>query len=110
MEAIFDTCTRRYIMAKGQDKYSTLYDKVKESDAFAKFCGLTVQKGVPPIPQDFITCVTSIWYVFSKFDQATNTMAALIALKLWNDKVNSKYHLVMDYQVNVIAERLASAW
>lgn len=110
MEEIYENCSDRFIRIKGMEKYNTLCSKVSNSNEFAKFSGLTIQKGLPPTAQDFITCVVGIWYVFRKFDQATNTMAALIALRLWNNKVNEKYHLVSEMQIFRIAQYLESKW
>lgn len=110
MEDIYKSCAARFIATKGLDKYNTLYTKIAESNEFVKFCGIIVQKGLPPTARDFIVSVATIWYVFRKFDQATNIMAALIELKLWNEKVNSKYNLVSEYQLVIIATRIYEQW
>jgi len=95
-----------FIEKKGRDKYDTLYKKISSSSILAKLEGMSIHGGQAPGADDFSMVATSNWTVFFKFDQMTTTMGALIALKVWNEKVNIKYGMVDDYKLLRIANAI----
>lgn len=88
-----------FIHEKGRNKYDTLYEKVLGSSILAKLEGMSIHGGQAPNAKDFCVLATSIWYISIKFDQKTNEMGALIALKIWTEKINSAYNMASDYEI-----------
>ena len=68
--------------------------------------GMSIHGGQAPGAEDFSMVATSNWSVFFKFDQMTTTMGALIALKVWNEKVNIRYGMADDYKLLRIANAI----
>ena len=89
-----------FINEKGRNKYDKLYQKVLSSSILAKLEGMSIHA------EDFSMVATSNWSVFFKFDQMTTTMGALIALKVWNEKVNIRYGMADDYKLLRIANAI----
>ena len=100
----------RFISKYGHEKFSKLYNTVRDSNASAKFAGLTINKGLPPTASDCLLTVNTIFYVASKINIAYTVMAALILLKEWNGKVNSSYRFVSDQRLEIIAEGISTKW
>lgn len=88
-----------FIHEKGRNKYDILYQKVLDSSILAKLEGMSIHGGQAPSAKDFCVLATNIWYISIKFDQKTNEMGALIALKIWNEKINSMYNMASDYEM-----------
>ena len=95
-----------FINEKGRNKYDKLYQKVLSSSILAKLEGMSIHGGQAPGAEDFSMVATSNWSVFFKFDQMTTTMGALIALKVWNEKVNIRYGMADDYNLLRIANAI----
>mgnify|MGYP005976339049 FL=1 len=95
-----------FINEKGRNKYDKLYQKVLSSSILAKLEGMSIHGGQVPGAEDFSMVATSNWSVFFKFDQMTTTMGALIALKVWNEKVNIRYGMADDYKLLRIANAI----
>ena len=95
-----------FINEKGRNKYDKLYQKVLSSSILAKLEGMSIHGGQAPGAEDFSMVATSNWSVFFKFDQMTTTMGALIALKVWNEKVNIRYGMADDYKLLRIANAI----
>lgn len=110
MLRIYNQNKNRFISLHGQDKFEKLYKKVNESNALVKLTGLTVNKGLPPTANDFLSSANTILYVMSKVSLGASIMAALIELKIWNESVNSYHQLISDQHIVVIAERIAARW
>ncbi|WP_347296965.1 hypothetical protein, partial [uncultured Bacteroides sp.] len=95
-----------FIEKKGRNKYDTLYKKISSSSILAKLEGMSIHGGQAPGAEDFSMVATSNWSLFFKFDQMTTTMGALIALKIWNEKVNLRYGMADDYKLLRIANAI----
>lgn len=95
-----------FISEKGRNKYDTLYQKVLSSSVLAKLEGMSIHGGQAPGAEDFSMVATSNWSLFFKFDQMTTAMGALIALKIWNEKVNLRYGMADDYKLLRIANAI----
>ena len=93
METLFNQTKEKYINYKGWANYQKLYDKISDSDALTEICGVTVRRGMPPTAQDFIYKASMMPTIYFTFDNVKSSMAAFIMLKIWNDRVNSIYHL-----------------
>ena len=110
MNIPFNQSKRRFIEKFGNERFEKLSQKVSESNALIKLTGLTVNKGLPPTATDFLLAANSIFYVSTKFDIAVSVMAALLMMKIWDEKVNSLYQLVSSQHLNVIADGIAARW
>lgn len=88
-----------FIYEKGRNKFDTLYQKVKNSSILAKLEGMSIHGRQAPSAKDFCVLATNIWYISIKFDQKTNEMGALIALKIWKEQINDVYQLASDYEL-----------
>ena len=93
MEALFETTKQKYINLKGYANYQKLYDKIYNSKALSEICGISVRRGLPPMAGDFTYKASLMPTIYISFDMAKSSMAALIMLKIWNDRVNSVYHM-----------------
>lgn len=110
MEYIYNEYKRRFISKYNTEKFSKLYSKVEDSNVLVKLTGLTVQKNLPPTATDFLIAANSILYVITKFDNYVPIIAALILLKLWNEKVNKYHNFISEQHITVIAERIVARW
>lgn len=107
---IYNQTKQRFIEKFGVEKFDKLQNKVNESNAIVKLMGLTVSKMLPPNATDFILAANSIFYVASKFDITVSVMAAMIMLRIWNEKVNENYHLISEQQLTLVSERIIARW
>jgi hypothetical protein len=110
MNFTFNQAKQRFIAKYGNEKFEKLSQKVNESGALVKLTGLTINKGLPPTATDFLLSANKIFYVASKINIGVTVMAALIMLKIWNNRVNGFYQLVSEQHIGVIAERISARW
>lgn len=103
MQTIFETTKQKYIQLKGVDSFSKLYSKISRSDALTELCGISVRRGLPPTVGDFTYKATMMPSIYFTFDNAKSSMAALIMLKIWDERVNSVYHLCSSQNVRTMA-------
>jgi|LSQX01.2.fsa_nt_gb hypothetical protein len=110
MEYIYNRNKEKYIRLHGDDKFYKLYQKVNEAKATATLIGYSVSYRLAPNPADLIGSANTIPYVMTRFNIGTSVMAALIQLKIWNEKINQYHQLADDYRLNEIAEKIAARW
>lgn len=103
MQKVFENAKQKYIQLKGADSFSKLYSKISRSDALTELCGISVRRGVPPAVGDFTYKATMMPSIYFSFDNAKSSMAALIMLKIWDERVNSVYHLCSSQNVRTMA-------
>lgn len=110
MEHLYNTNKEMFIRMHGIDKFNKLYQKVNDAKATATLIGYTVSYRLAPNPADLIGSVNTIPYVVSRFNIGASVMAALIQLKIWNEKMNHYYQLADSYRLREIAEKIAARW
>lgn len=106
MEITFYLAKERYIRYKGIGKYNELYRKVSESKEIEAVCDFTIKTGIAPTAKDFINQATLMRSLLFNFNQATTSMAALILLKLWDERINRTYKLYDAFTIDTIAGRI----
>ncbi len=108
MQTIFELAKLKYIQLKSADNFSKLYSKISHSDALNEICGISVRRGVPPTVGDFTYKATMMPSIYFTFDNAKSTMAALIMLKIWDERVNAMYKLCTKERVKQIARMIVA--
>lgn len=106
MQNLFDVTKQKYIALKGADSYNRLYAKINRSDALTEICGTTVRRGLPPTAGDFTYKASLMPSIIYTFDNVKSSMAALIMLHIWNERVNSIYHFCSDYVLETMARQI----
>lgn len=91
-----------YISKYGVSKFEKVENKVLLSNKMAELNGLSIQMRAVPTARDFVTAINSMaYFMFASTD--TTILACLIAMKQWNERINSTYHFVtqsvLDYKV-----------
>jgi hypothetical protein len=103
MQTVFENAKQKYIQLKGNSSYTSLYSKISRSDALTEICGISVRRGLPPTVGDFTYKATMMPSIYFTFDNAKSAMAALIMLKIWDERVNSTYHFCSSQNVRIMA-------
>lgn len=106
METLFEITEQKYIHLKGLANYQKLYEKISESKALTEICGISVRRGLPPSAGDFTYKASLMPSIYISFDMAKSSMAALIMLKIWNERVNSVYHMCTEEVVERMARQI----
>jgi hypothetical protein len=106
MQILFESIKQKYIALKGADSYNRLYAKISHSKALTEICGTTVRRGLPPTAGDFIYKASLIPSIYITFDNVKSSMAALIMLHIWNERVNSVYHFCSEYTLDTMARQI----
>lgn len=108
MESTIERAVANYTRQRGLSAYEGLHRKISQSKALTNLCGLSVRRGIPPTAGDFLYQATMMPSIYLTFDNTKSTMAALIMLKIWDEQVNSIYNLCSDYQIEMMAQSIAS--
>lgn len=108
MEQIFNRSVEIYIQHKGRSAYEKLYKKIYNSDALNELCGISVRRGLPPSSGDFTYKACMMPSIYITFDSLKSTMAALIMLKIWTERVNSVYSFCTSSQVRNMARQICT--
>lgn len=88
-----------YISKYGVSKFEKVESKILFSNKMAELNGLSIQMGTVPTARDFVTVISSIpYFMFAGTD--TTILACLIAMKQWNERINSTYHLAAQYTLD----------
>lgn len=88
-----------YISKYGVSKFEKVESKVLFSNKIAELNGLSIQMGAVPTARDFVTAINSMaYFMFAGTD--TTILACLIAMKQWNERINSTYHLATSYALD----------
>lgn len=110
MENIYNHNKLKFIRQYSSDKFERLYDKVANSKATISLIGHSANRSLAPNPADFLGSANMIPYVVSKFNIGISVMAALIMLKIWNERINIYHRLTDEYRMAEIAEKIAARW
>lgn len=110
MEYIYNKNKEKFISLHGSDKFYKLYQKVSDAKATATLIGYSVSYRLAPNPTDLIGSANTIPYVVTRFSIGTSVMAALIQLKIWNEKMNQYHQLADNYRLKEIAEKIVARW
>lgn len=108
MLKLFESTKDRYIQLKGLADYDKLYTKICQSKALIDLCGISVKRGIPPTSGDFIYKATMMPSIYITFDNVKSTMAALIMLQIWDERVNHVYHFCSDDTINKMGIEIVS--
>ena len=103
MENTYNQRKSLYIHRNGQEKFDKLYSKVLNSNILARLEGMSIHGGIAPSAKDFCLIATHIPTILMRFDQDTNIMCALIALKIWDEKINRVYQMADAYEISAKA-------
>lgn len=110
MEFIYNQNRLKFIRLYGSEKFDKLYDKVSNSKALVSLIGQSVNMRLAPNPGDLLASSGSIPYVVMRFNIGIAVMAALIILKIWDERINAFQHLASEYRLTEIAEKVAIKW
>ncbi len=110
MEEIFQQNKMKFVRLHGQQRYEKLYRKVEDSRALRSLIGFSVNNFIAPNPADYIGSANTIPYVMSRFNIGASVLAALIELRIWNERVNSYHNMANDERLREIAMKIAVKW
>lgn len=108
MQLAIESAIQKYIQLKGTAAYEKLYHKINESNALTEICGISAREKLPPTANDFVYKVTTMPSMLFVFDNAKLMIAAIIMLKIWNERINSFHHFCTEEIVDRIADQIAS--
>lgn len=108
MQEIFEQTKQKYIQLKSASSFDKLYAKCSESNALIEICGASVRRGLPPTSVDFIYKAVMMPSIGLTLDNVKSTMAALIMLQIWNERVNSVYHFCSETTIETMARRIVA--
>ena len=80
-----------------------LHQKVADSNGLAKLCGLSIAQKRNPTAADF-RVMTSNLFLFAGLEKIT--LAAIIALRLWDERVNKVYGFTSPQQIDMLARQI----
>lgn len=95
----FSNFQEYYQKKHGRDALLKIHQKVGDSNGFAKLCGASITQLRPPIAHDF-RLITSNLFIMGSVEKIT--LAALIALSLWNARVNGVYNFASEDEIEII--------
>ena len=103
MENIYNQQKAFFIARNGQERFDKLYRKISESKTLSRLEGMSIHGGTPPNANDFSVVATSSSSTFFGFSSDSKIMGALIALKIWDEKINRVYGFASQYVIDGIA-------
>jgi hypothetical protein len=108
LEATFKAFRAYYISQNGALKYETLYNKVASSGKFSRLFGESMQ--MVPTVKDFIYTIAPMpYFLIAKVE--TRALGVLIAIRLWDERVNKAYRMVppmeLDRKVQSVFDQLS---
>ena len=87
-----------YIKSYGEEKFNAIKNKIDNSNKVKKFLGKSSSDKIILLRDDFVFTINEIpYFIFSH--PKTSTMGAILALRKWNDEINSQLFLASDFQV-----------
>lgn len=99
LDATFHAFRTYYVSKYGTGKYETLYNKVANSDKFSRLFGESIRMQVVPTARDFINTIAVIpYFLFAKGE--TRALGLIIAIRLWDERVNKVYGFANTYELN----------
>lgn len=99
----------KYIHNHGQAKFDIVEQKVYTSDKMRELNRASERQRVAPSSKDFGSTLQSIGYfMFANSD--TSAMAQMIAIRIWNDAVNSEYELCTEHELYFKGESTLKQW
>jgi hypothetical protein len=103
MEHVYNQQKARFIARNGQDRFDKLYRKISDSKTLAQLEGMSIHGGASPNANDFSVVATSNSMTFWGFSSESKIMGALIALKIWNEKINRVHSIASPFEISNIA-------
>lgn len=98
-EETFKTYSDYYIWKNGRKKYEKVKEKVLFSNSIAQLNGISLQMNGMPTARDFLSAVKSTTYFMFAGQDAT-ILACLLAINLWNEKINKVYKFAQQSIIN----------
>ncbi len=92
-----------YMEKTSEADYRKLHNKVVQSNGLAKLCGLSIAQQRYPTATDF-RVITSNLFLLGSMEKIT--LAAIIALKTWNEQVNKVYEIIPQYHVDSLCRQI----
>ena len=99
----------KYIYNYGQAKFNTVEEKIYSSSKLTELNKISVNRSIAPNAADFNATIQSIGYfIISNSD--TSAMAQMIAIKRWDEQVNSKFGFCTEHQLYFKGESTLKKW
>ncbi len=106
---IYDRYKNYFIKKNGTLKFQKIEEKIHTSKSIAQLHGLTIQKKIVPTQADFGATINQMTY-FIFAGGETIAMAQLIAIKYWNEEINTVYGLCAESMLAHKAEAALNYW
>lgn len=88
--AMFAEYRSYYINKNGISKYNKVHDNIQKSNKVSMLDGVSIRMKQAPTAKDYLNTLNTIpYFMFS--GNETCALGAIIAIKLWNERVNQTY-------------------
>jgi hypothetical protein len=88
-----------YIAKNGSNKYEKIYEIIFNSNKIDFILKHSVSDQIAPTAADFFVQIHAIGYfIFAKNE--TKALGILIAMNLWNEKINKRYKFATDQEMD----------
>jgi hypothetical protein len=109
LEPTYNAFKSYYTSKNGSTKFEKIFDTVSNSPLVNNAFLETAQRRVAPSGTDFFELILSLrYFIFAKNE--TRALGAVIALKIWEERVNQVYKLAtpesIDYKLEIIMKKL----
>lgn len=99
----------KYISKRGQAKFDKVEQKVFASKKLIRLNRFSAIRRLAPDAEDFGAVLqSSLYFMFKSSD--TSAMAQLIAIKLWNEAINSTHDICKQEEVLLKGETTVKQW
>lgn len=99
LEETFKNFSSYYIAHNGLDKYNKIYEKVQKSDKIAVLDGWSIRNKQAATAKDYLATINSIpYFIFASSE--TCALAAIMAIRLWSERINKVYHFVTEEELS----------
>lgn len=108
-ENLYSKFKATFIAKHGETKFGNIKQKVFASKKLIRLNRFSAQQRLAPDAEDFGAVLQSTFYfMFAGSD--TSAMAQLIAIRLWNDAINSTHDICSQGDVLIKGEMTLKQW
>ena len=106
---LYNSYKNYYIRKNGQAKFNTVQEKILRSNKMAQINGLSIRDKIAPTRVDVSSYIHEIpYFIFAGVE--TVAMAEFVAIKNWNEEINTIYNLCTDHELFFKGEAILKGW
>lgn len=108
-ENLYNRYQEYFIYKHGQAKFNTIKEKIHNSSKLADLNKQSIQnKAAPPAAVFGASITTTPYFIFCSAD--TSALAEFIAIKNWNEGINSVHNFCTDRNLLFMGEDIIRRW